>query len=123
MPDEKASPKRRYPYAVRPAGERLFPGPFPYEVRCKNTSVNSDWEVMCSQIPNNARRCFDHMATDPQSKPTNANRVTALAGAYEGLYEYEVSGGGRVFYQVNVVEHQVIIVLASMGHPKGTEPQ
>jgi len=117
MPDEE----RRRPYLIRPAGERATDDPFPYQVRCTNQSVEADWDALCATLANNARRCFDHLATTPHARPTDTGRVTPLKGRYTGSYQYEVGAAARVWYRVDQ-EHMVVVVhRVSIGHPKETE--
>src|SRR6266852_538191 len=105
MPDEE----RRRPYLIRPAGERSTDASFPYQVRCTNQSVEAAWDALCATHANNARRCFDHLATDPYSRPTDTGRVTPLSGRYEGSYQYEVGGAARVWYRVDDSQHVVVV--------------
>lgn len=79
------------------------------------------WDALCATHANNARRCFDHLATDPRGRPTDTDRVTALQGRYEGLYQYEVGGAARIWYSVDDAAMVVKIHLVSSGHPKETE--
>ncbi len=113
----------RKPYIDRPPGPRPpdAPRPFPYRVRANNRSVERDWDSMARTHATNLRKCFDHLATNPTGRPIDTGRVTALGGRLAGLYEYEVAGAARVVYKVDEAEKIVIVVLATLGHPKMTE--
>jgi hypothetical protein len=44
-----------------------------------------------------------------------------IAGVVMEQWQYEVTGGGRVWYCIDDASHSLIMTMASVGHPKKTE--
>jgi hypothetical protein len=66
-------------------------------VVAKNRRVNREWEALIQRNPENARRCYKDLKTAPITR--QPGRVFPLKGKkYRGVWEYEVTGGDRVFY-------------------------
>src|SRR5947209_1835551 len=67
--DEPTEPEqtnsRVGPYLERPEGPRDSMEKFPYQVRGKNRTIESNWDKLCASAPGNARNCFDHLARTP----------------------------------------------------------
>lgn len=119
--EDRASLLHKHPYLERPPGPRGTADPFPYDVRCKNRSAERDWDALCTGYRNNARRCFDHLATAPRDRPIDGSRLTELRGRLAGILQYEVGGAARVWYRVYDEQHIVVVEAVSIGHPKETE--
>lgn len=111
--------------------ERVAPprAPGGYEVRYLRTEAVKGWEDLCSQAPSAAWEVFHVMATKP-CDPENPQRQHRLRGKLDSIevkgalleqWQYEVTGGGRVWYAVNSSERVVWISYASTRHPKATE--
>jgi hypothetical protein len=107
------------PYLKRPEGPRDPPGVFAYKVRGKNRSIEERWDKLCAMTPNNARRCFDHLARNPKGRPIDTDRVVALRGRLAGILQYEVASGTRVWYVVD--DSRMAVLEVHTGHPKQTE--
>lgn len=121
---EEAS--RLPPYIKRPPGARIPPdAKFTYPVHAKNRSVVTQWDAICSSHAGNARRCYDHLALTPYARPPNPARGRPLRRTrrlpVDNLFQYEVGGGARIWYQVDEVRHIVVIQEAHSTHPKATE--
>lgn len=111
---------RRYPYIRRPKGPREPPGiTFTHEVRVRNRSVETQWEQLVATYANEARRCFDWLATTGGAPIPG--RCGALKGPLSGLWQYEVGGGARVWFRRFPGAGRVVVVEVSVGHPKRTE--
>jgi len=112
------------PYLERPSGPRNPLGKFTYMVRGRNRSIETTWDKLCASSAGPARRCFDHLARTPKDSPIDYGRVTPLdRGRYAGtgLYQYEVTGAGRVWYKVDEQRRIVRVYRVDIGHPKETE--
>lgn len=80
-------------------------------VVAKNRRVNRDWEALIQRNPENARRCYKDLQTTPIMRQTR--RVFPLKGKkYRGVWEYEVTGGDRVFYVPDETQLKVVIFYA-----------
>lgn len=116
------SPKRRDRVASPPmAGE--------WDIRFGNNAVASGWDELCRPASGNARRCFDDLRSTPTPRP-ETNRQHRLKGGYRERdfggrtlpqWQYEVTGGGRVWYLVDDHKHLVWLTYAGTGHPKATD--
>ncbi len=121
MTNEGAKGSDIGPYLKRPQGPRDWQGTFPYAVRGKNRGVEKDWDALCATSANNARRCFDFLATTPASRPIDTGRGNSLKGRLAGLQQYEVTGASRVWYRIHQEDAAVEVIRVSIGHPRETE--
>jgi hypothetical protein len=80
-------------------------------VIAKNRRVNRDWEALIQRNPENARRCYKDLQTAPITR--QSGRVFPLKGKkYRGVWEYEVTGGDRVFYVPDETQLKVVVFYA-----------
>jgi len=80
-------------------------------VVAKNRRVNRDWEALIQRNPENARRCHKDLRTAPITR--QPGRVFPLKGKkYRGVWEYEVTGGDRVFYVPDETQLKVVVFYA-----------
>ena len=80
-------------------------------VVAKNRRVNRDWEALIQRNPENARRCYKDLQTAPITR--QSGRVFPLKGKkYRGVWEYEVSGGDRVFYVPDETQLKAVVFYA-----------
>lgn len=117
------TPKRGDRAAPPPSGDE-------WDVRFDTAEAAKGWEEFGQQAASAVRTCFDILRTDPAPQPETARqhrlRGRALStGIRRGValpqWEYEVTGGGRVRYLVDVDNRTVWLVKASIRHPKDTE--
>lgn len=81
-----------------------------------NRRVNRDWEALLLRAPENTRRCYEDLCTAPMVR--KPRRVFPLKGkSYRGVWEYEVTGGERVFYVPDPQKRKVLVYYAGK-HPK-----
>jgi len=114
-------------------GDLVAPPPTNGEwaVRFSTNEGIKGWAALETAAPNNLRRAWDIMRTDPgpgPGKPTarhfqlKGDLATGLHGGRElPQWEIEVTGGGRIFYLLDEERHTVWVKTASTGHPKVTE--
>ncbi len=124
MPNEDVEEARIGPYLKRPPGPRDSEETFPYMVRGRNRTIETNWDRLCASYAGPARRCFDHMARMPKDSPIDVGRVTPLdRGRYANsrLFQYEVTGAGRVWYKIDEERRIVTVHRVDIGHPKETE--
>jgi hypothetical protein len=81
-------------------------------VVAKNRRVNRDWEALIQRNPENARRrCYKDLHTAAITR--QPGRVFPLKGKkYSGVWEYEVTGGDRVFYVPDETQLKVVVFYA-----------
>lgn len=89
-------------------------------VVARNRRVNNDWKVLVQRNPENAKRCYHHLSTQPLTR--YPGRIFPLRGKkYSGAWEYEVSSGDRVFYVPDQKQQKVVVYYAGE-HPKKAAP-
>lgn len=83
-----------------------------WKVVAKNRKVNKAWEALMLRYPENTNRCYEDLCTIPTTQ--KPRRVFPLRGKkYQGIWEYEVSSGDRVFYIPD--ENQMIVFVFYAG--------
>lgn len=113
-------------------GERVAPPARrgEWELRFATGEAAEGWEQLCSQAPGPARDCFDALSRDPRDRSSAPGRIHQLKGelATRELkgqrleqWQYEVTAAGRVWYCIDDANRRVLLVLASVGHPKETD--
>jgi hypothetical protein len=81
------------------------------------------------QATANLRRAFEAIRADPRprSSPERHHRLKGSLGetVWKGepleQWQYEVTGGGRVWYVIDDVRRTAWITYAGTGHPKTTD--
>ncbi|GAA1675210.1 hypothetical protein ACFTSF_02275 [Kribbella sp. NPDC056951] len=108
-------------------GDRVAPpaGRDQWEVRFHTSQAAKGWEELCRQVPGNTARAWEEIRREPQPAVRTSRRLR-LKGplAYDdGLeqWQYEVTGGGRIWYLVDTDKNTVWITYAGTGHPKATD--
>lgn len=100
-----------------------------YVMRFGNNDAAKGWEELCRHAPGNMRRCYEAIRVDPRPRPPTS-RQHRLEGElatveYRGRklerWQFEVTGGGRIWYAVDLQDQTVWILWAGTGHPKLTD--
>ncbi|MFF1822214.1 hypothetical protein ACFVWG_33220 [Kribbella sp. NPDC058245] len=108
-------------------GDRVAPpaGPDQWEMRFDDSASAKGWDELCRQAPGNTARAWSEIRTEPQPFPDTArhHRLKWKVGTANGLeqWQYEVTGGGRIWYVVDPERRTVWITYAGTGHPKATD--
>lgn len=116
------SPKRGDRAAPPPVGEE-------YDLRFADTAAANGWEQLARHAPGNLRRAYEAIRTAPRAmtSPERQHRLkgdlgTAVwKGAHYERWQYEVTGGGRVWYLVDEEHRTAWITYAGTGHPRATD--
>lgn len=112
-------------------GDRVAPPPTEqeYDLRFADAAAVKGWEALERQASGNLRRAWDVLRTDPRSR-ANQTRQHRLkgelgSGTFRGTvcerWQYEVTGGGRLWYLIDDDSRTVWLVYAGTGHPKPTD--
>lgn len=116
------SPKRGDRAAPPPVGDE-------FDVRFADSASADGWEQLAKQAPANLRRAFEAIRAEPRSRrlPDRQHRLKGVLAtevwkgqAYE-QWQYEVTGGGRIWYLVDDQRRTAWVVYAGTKHPKFTE--
>jgi hypothetical protein len=113
-------PKRR---------ERVAPPPTPggWDFRYATSDAVNGWEAVCSAASANARTAWERITADPRARterqhPLKGNLGTrSVNGEMLEQWQYEVTGGGRIWYCIDDGRHLVWLTDAMVGQPKATE--
>lgn len=113
-------PKRR---------ERVAPPPAPrgWDFRYATNDAARGWEQVCSAAASNARTAWERITDDPRRRDSRQHPLKGSLGArpVNGIeleqWQYEVTGGGRLWYCIDDDSRTVWLTAASVGHPKATE--
>jgi hypothetical protein len=112
-------------------GDRAAPPPVDeeFDVRFATSDAARGWEHLGQQAPGNVRRAYEAMRATPRStaNPARHHRLKGALGTatwkgreYE-RWQYEVTGGGRIWFFIDDERRTVWITYAGTGHPKPTD--
>lgn len=112
-------------------GDRAAPPPIgtEYDIRFANSSAADGWEILARQAPANLRRAHDAMRANPRAMtaPDHHHRLKGAlsTGTWKGQsherWQYEVTGGGRIWYLIDDARRTLWITYAGTGHPRETD--
>ncbi|MFE9693114.1 hypothetical protein [Micromonospora sp. NPDC005806] len=100
-----------------------------YELRFADSAAADGWEQLARQAATNLRRAYDLLRADPRSKASSEchHRLKgSLATAqWKGQalerWQYEVTGGGRIWYLIDDDRRTVWLTYAGTAHPRETD--
>jgi hypothetical protein len=112
-------------------GERAAPPPVAgeYDLRFASNQAAEGWEQLARQAGRNLRRAFGAIRADPRSRssPDRHHRLKGSLGmaTWKGesleRWQYEVTGGGRIWYVIDDARRINWITYAGTGHPAATD--
>ncbi|WP_100449092.1 hypothetical protein [Glycomyces xiaoerkulensis] len=112
-------------------GDRVAPPPTDreFDLRFADSAAVKGWEELERQAPGNLRRAWEELRTDHRSRtnPTRQHRLKGSLGlgTWKGgeceRWQYEVTGGGRLWYLIDDESWTVWLTYAGTGHPKATD--
>lgn len=116
------SPKRNERVAAPAARDE-------WELRFATNEAARGWENLCRQAPENTRKAWIELRgrarpcpPAPRNHQLKGSRATAIhGGAALPQWQFEVTGGGRIWYLVDDERRTLWIKFASTGHPKLTD--
>jgi hypothetical protein len=112
-------------------GDRVAPPPPPggWELRYADKTAVDGWEELRQQVPNALFKAWEVLSTRP-TDPENRERQHPLRGELGtrlvngGTFEqwqYEITGGGRIWYCPDPDKRVVWLTRAGTGHPRSTQ--
>jgi hypothetical protein len=112
-------------------GERVAspPGPGEWEIRFATSEAAKGWEELCNQVPGNTREAWLVLRTEPGPRPPTGRHhqlkydlaTRVLKGIELTHWQFEVTGGGRIWYLLDIAHRTVWIDHAGTGHPRATD--
>lgn len=112
-------------------GDRVAPPPRAgeYDLRFDTAEAAKGWDNLSAQVPANLRKAFEAIRDNPRPTPATERHHRlkgALAtGTHAGRtlerWQYEVTGGGRIWYLVDPETQTVWMTYAGTRHPKATD--
>lgn len=80
-------------------------------VVARNRRVKKGWDSLAKKYPENLQRCYEDLSTQPMQR--RRGRIFPLKGKkYKGAWEYELTGGARIFYVPDEAEKKVVVYYA-----------
>lgn len=107
-------------------GEEIL-RPRPWIVRAADRQAYAGWQQLLAQVPENLDRAWVAITSEPrrvdqrQHALKGALGMVKVAGAALEQFQYEVTGGGRIWYAIDDEHRTLWITRAGTGHPKHTD--
>jgi hypothetical protein len=98
-----------------------------WELRHAETEAADGWEKLCANIPSAAIACWDALASSPLDYSQRQKRLRAqfatrqIGGRVLPQWQFEITGGGRVWYCPDEERHLGWLTDVSIGHPSRTD--
>lgn len=98
-----------------------------WDFRYATSDAVTGWEKVCAAAPANARVAWERITTDPRDRterqhPLKGSLGTRTVNGQEmEQWQYEVTGGGRLWYCIDDSKRTAWLTGATTGHPKATE--
>lgn len=112
-------------------GDRAAPPPATdgWDLRFGSKDAAAGWNDLCAQAPANTRRAWDMITSNPRPSPPTGRhhplKGQLARGSWKGetleQWQYEVTGGGRLWYLIDDERRTLWLIQAGTGHPKATE--
>lgn len=110
-------------------GDRVAPppGPIEWDIRFGDSGVVGGWEALARQAPGPTRPAWTTLRTDPRTRSARQHPLKgqlgrrSVGGRDLDQWQLEVTGAGRLWYAIDDERRTVILMFASVGHPKATE--
>ncbi|MFG3507944.1 hypothetical protein ACGF5F_20870 [Streptomyces sp. NPDC047821] len=112
-------------------GDRAAPPPVldEYDLRFATSEAALGWDDLSRHAPGNLRRAFERIRSAPRGRdsPERQHRLKGALGTadFKGQslerWQYEVTGGGRIWYILDDATRTAWITYAGTGHPKVTD--
>jgi hypothetical protein len=109
--------------------ERVAPPPAKggWDFRYATNDAAVGWDKVCAAASANARVAWERITVDPRNRdgrqhPLKGKLGTRIVnGTVMEQWQYEVTGGGRLWYCIDDERRIIWLTEAMPGHPKETE--
>lgn len=109
--------------------ERVAPPPAKggWDLRYGTSDAVKGWEKICVAASGNARVAWEKITADPRERTNRQHPLKgglgsrSVNGEEMEQWQYEVTGGGRIWYCIDDEKRTVWLTDAMTGHPKTTE--
>jgi hypothetical protein len=100
-----------------------------WDLRYHSSDAVAGWDDLCRQAPGPTNLAWEALTKDPRSR-ANLGRQFQLKGELATRdvgdktleqWQYEVTGGGRLWYCIDDQTRTVWLTRASVGHPSETD--
>ena len=104
-----------------------IPRPKPWAVRAADRRAGSGWDELVRNTPEAADRAWVAITSSPrhtdhrQHQLKGALAYATVAGSSLEQWQYEATGGGRIWYAIDDEQRTLWITQAGTGHPKQTD--
>lgn len=112
-------------------GDRAAPPPVgtEFDLRFANSAAADGWEQLARHAASNLRRAHDAIRANPRGTvaPERHHRLkgSLATGSWKGQrlerWQFEVTGGGRIWYLIDDGHRTAWITYAGTGHPRETD--
>ena len=112
-------------------GGRAAPPPIggEYDLRFASSAAANGWDELDRHAAGNLRRAFDAIRANLRARtsPERHHRLKGslgtalLKGERLERWQYEVTGGGRIWYVIDDATRIAWVTYAGAGHPKATD--
>jgi hypothetical protein len=100
-----------------------------YKLFFASSEAARGWEELCRQAPGNTLTAYEAIGADPCPTPPTPRQhplkgelaLRAYGGKTLPVWQYEVTGSGRIWYLVDHDTRTCWIHVAGTGHPKQTD--
>ena len=98
-------------------------------VRVANRRVAEGWSALIAQAPENLDRAWVAITTDPRCRDDLGRHhrlrldlaMVKVDGVELEQWQYEVTGGGRIWFAIDDERRTLWITKAGTGHPRETD--
>jgi hypothetical protein len=112
-------------------GDDIAPPTLPgeWKLRYASSEAVSGWSDLCGKAPGNTLRAYEAIRTQPRPAVPSSRHArlkydlatVTRNGVKLEHWQYEVTGGGRIWYHIEDSSLTVWVDYAGVGHPKQTD--
>jgi mRNA-degrading endonuclease RelE of RelBE toxin-antitoxin system len=91
-----------------------------YAIVASSARAKSDWDKFVANRPTAMKAAFERLSAHPL-EILGARQFPLKGEANKGVWQYEVTGGDRLFYAIDLIERVVILtVVPHTANPQAT---
>lgn len=110
-----------------PSRDDAVERPNPWEFVYGDLQAAKGWEQLCKAAPGPTDAAWVAITSNPTNTDQRQHRLKGnlAVGKYKGetlpQWQYEVTGGGRVWYLMDESNRRLVLTQAGPGHPGATD--